>query len=188
MFLFLYRRLRLRELCPHPQIENPPARRAGYGADLCRLFEEAVHFLQQRHDLRRRKTAGFRRAGAGRERRVETVDIQRKINRRAGDGGQTFANRRADVLQLRGTLEAPQVPSGKDQTSALAHILADLQLRRRPNPKLHGERWVYQAFSDCFTEPSTMSGRLSRMIGPRVAMRVEVDQSQRPPVMCATCW
>ena len=32
MFLFLYRRLRPHELCPHPQIENPPARRAAYDA------------------------------------------------------------------------------------------------------------------------------------------------------------
>jgi hypothetical protein len=39
MFLFLYRRLRPRELCPHPQIENPPAPRAAYDADLCWLFE-----------------------------------------------------------------------------------------------------------------------------------------------------
>jgi hypothetical protein len=39
MLLLLYRQLQPRELCSHPQIENPPARQAAYNADLCGLFE-----------------------------------------------------------------------------------------------------------------------------------------------------
>ena len=48
MFLFLYRWLRPRELCPHPQIEYPPAPRAAYDADLCGLFEFVLSEIRPR--------------------------------------------------------------------------------------------------------------------------------------------
>jgi hypothetical protein len=50
MFLFLYRWLHPRELCRHPQIENPPARRAAYDVDLCWLFEFVLFEIRPRSE------------------------------------------------------------------------------------------------------------------------------------------
>jgi hypothetical protein len=58
MFLFLYKRLRPCELCPHPQIENPPGRRAAYDADLCGLFEFVLSEIRPRSEAAARHMAG----------------------------------------------------------------------------------------------------------------------------------
>src|ERR1700679_3500437 len=50
MFLFWYRRLRPRELCLYPQIENPLARRAAHDPGLCRLFELVLFGIRPRSE------------------------------------------------------------------------------------------------------------------------------------------
>jgi hypothetical protein len=55
---------------------------------------------------------------------------------------------------------------------------------RRSNPKLHSELWINQVLADSFAQPGTVAGRLSGVIGPGIAVRIKMNQRQRPAVPC----
>ena len=81
-------------------------------------------FFQQRQHLVAAQAAGLGRAGAGREGRVQAVDVQAQVQRRLAMRGQPAAHRLQHRRQLGWRLQAAQVAGGEDLAALVAHIVA----------------------------------------------------------------
>src|SRR5690606_32495456 len=132
---------------------------------------DALEAANELQNLARREAADFRRAGARREARVETVDIKGKI-------GRAVADDRLRLLDDGGHAETGDFFRMDDRHAGLVGELPEI-FRRAANADLDRAGRVQHAVEHGVAEGAAMV-ELGLVEGPaRVAVRVDMDHADR---------
>ncbi len=136
--------------------------------------------LEQREYLVGRQSADLRRSGAGRAGRIQAVDVQRQVDGRRVPATDSSAYLADQARQLLRAFPAAQLARGDGATACPLHEVARVGGGGRADADLHRRARVHQALQDRFAHPGAMAGRLTLVIAPGVAMRIQMHDRQRP--------
>ena len=139
--------------------------------------------LEHAEHLVGRHAAGLRRAGAGRECRIEAVDVQAHVQRWIAVRGQAGAQRVEQRCELLRAFQPAQIACGVDQPTLVMHVLACTALTGRADAELREAGACHQPFLHRLVDPGAVATRLAEVIGPGVAVGIEVQHRQWPAAM-----
>mmetsp|Transcript_23911 Transcript_23911/g.56805 ORF Transcript_23911/g.56805 Transcript_23911/m.56805 type:complete len:339 (-) Transcript_23911:160-1176(-) len=140
---------------------------------------QVVQLLQQREQLAAAQPARLGRAGARCEARVQAVDVQAQVERRVAERGHALAHGGQHRRELGRRFEPAQLARRENQPALVAHILARPALGRRADAELHETAVHHQALLHRLEHPAAVAAGLAEMVGPGVAVRIEVQHRQR---------